>query len=96
MDMFFISGMMWGEIESKFLWQNDTVRGQKVASGSKNAAHSTNSRHFDIRNKRMSRMAELLETMTVTCASSQCECDGLGKAGAVRKTWYRYRNNCDS
>lgn len=96
MDMLFTSGIIWGEIESNFRWKTDAYRGQKVAGGARNSAIQTNSRHIDLRGRRMKRMAELTQTMPATSASYQCEIEGLGSAEAVRKTWSRHKNNWDT
>jgi hypothetical protein len=96
MDMLFICGFIWGEIESKYRWQSDAGRGQKVIGGARNSAQATNDRHVPLRRRRMERMVELVQDMNVTNAAYQCEVEGLGAAENVRKTWTRYKDNWDS
>ena len=96
MQMLFACGFIWGEIESKYRWQSDAGRGQKVIGGARNSAQATNKRHILLRCKRMERMAHLVQDMSALCAAYQCETEGLGGAENVRRTWNRYKDSWDS
>lgn len=72
------------------------ARGQKVAGGAKNSAHRTNQMHEPMREKRLARMAQLVSDMNVDSAAAQCEIEGLGRWGAIKRQWNRHREKRDS
>lgn len=90
--MGFYAGVTWERAKMKWAWEEDALRGEKVAGGAKNSAHRTNLNHAQRRAQRMTRMAELTaQGLNLSCAAAQCEVEGLGKTGAIRQQWYRHR-----
>lgn len=67
------------------------LRGQKVAGGSRNAAHKTNEKHRSTREARFARMATLIESIGVDSAAAQCESEGLGGRDAIKRQWNRHK-----
>lgn len=84
-------GYLHSQAHMKGRWEPDALRGEKVAGGERNAAHSTNVQHEDLRAKRFARMGELVPTLGVDKAAIQCELDGLGGHAAIKRQWNRFR-----
>ena len=91
----FLAGMHAMQADYKII-ETDAVRGTKVAGGSSNAAHGTNQKFIAPREKRISRVRELTEHMTVAAAARQCAKERLGSVGAIKKTWHRHKNKKDT
>lgn len=71
-------------------WEDDALRGTKVAGGSDNAALKTNKRHVPDREKRFSRMRELIPKLGVDKAAAQCSIEGMGRFDTIKKQWNRW------
>ena len=88
----FIAGCMLGRSEMKWKWETHAMRGEKVAGGGRNSAKQTNARHEPLRRLRFERMAQLItELGSVDSAAAQCETEGLGTHGAIKRQWNRFR-----
>lgn len=74
----------------KCSWEDDALRGTKVAGGQNNAAHKTNVRHEIPRDKRFARMRELIPTLGVDKAAAQCSIEGMGRFDTIKKQWNRW------
>lgn len=82
---------------ARYKWiESSAVRGEKVAGGQRNSAHLTNARHEEPREKRFKRMRELMPTVGVKSAAAQCEVEGLGTMGAIKRQWYRHQKKSAS
>ncbi|WP_137700027.1 hypothetical protein [Marimonas lutisalis] len=70
------------------------TRGEKVAGGSKNAAHATNARHEEMRKTRFARLRGLMDgrNLSLSSAAEICEKEGLGSAAAIKKQWNRNKS----
>lgn len=86
----FLAGAMHERSKIKIRWERDALRGEKVAGGSRNAAHATNAAHEPMRDRRFRRMAELVPSLAVENAARQCDAEGLGSWQAIVKQWNRY------
>ena len=84
-------GYLWAEYKFRMRVEADAMRGEKVMSGARSAADAINSRHAEIRQRRLARMAELVPSMGVDRAAAQCELEGIGHWQAVKRQWNRAR-----
>jgi hypothetical protein len=89
-------GLFWQEAAMKFRWEDDAIRGEKVAGGAKNSAHLTNARHDALREQRFLRMATLIPTIGIDKAAVQCETEQLGHRDAIKRQWNRHKEKRDS
>lgn len=87
----FLAGVRWAQADLKWREEKHAIRGTKVAGGERNSAHKTNAKHEPLRNRRFSRMAELVPEMGVDKAAAQCETEGLGHRDAIKKQWNRFK-----
>ena len=93
----FSAASAWATMVMKYSWEDDALRGEKVAGGSKNAAHQTNSRHDEMRQKRFTRIRQLLaKGLNMYSACATCEAEGLGPASGIKRQWYRFKKNGDT
>jgi hypothetical protein len=91
----FLAGMFATQAEYKSV-EVDAVRGEKVAGGAKNSAHSTNGKHKSLRDKRLSRIYELHPPKTLAEAFRICAWENLGSEGAIKQTWVRHGKKRDT
>lgn len=88
-------GYLCCQASMKWKWEDDALRGGKVAGGEKNAAHKTNSRHVALREARFARMTVLVPKIGVDKAAAQCEVEGFGKLAAIKKQWNRFQSKSE-
>ncbi|WP_136683122.1 hypothetical protein [Falsirhodobacter xinxiangensis] len=74
----------------------DAIRGEKVAGGLRNLAHSTNRRHEGPRERRFARLRELVPQIGLDKACATCETEGLGKHEAIKRQWNRHLQKRDT
>lgn len=90
------AGVTWAQARMKWAWEDDALRGEKVAGGMRNRAHATNARHKTLREKRFVIMGRLVPKVGVDKAAAHCEAEGLGPWTAVKKQWNRQRKKRDT
>lgn len=93
----FTAETKWATMIMKFSWEDDALRGEKVAGGARNSAHQTNTRHAALRERRFARIEHLLSTgLNADSAFATCEVEGLGKATAIKRQWHRHAQSRDT
>lgn len=70
----------------------EAQKAEKVAGGRRNSAHETNKRHLPQRLERLNRILEIRKadpSLSLSQVFLQCEAEGLGDRGAIKKQYYR-------
>lgn len=82
--------------ETKEKRESLALTGKPVKLGQKDAADRTNRQHAPMRERRFARMRALIPSLGVEGAAHQCEVEGLGRWGTIRRQWDRHKQNPDT
>lgn len=87
----FRAGELWATARMKWAWEAHALRGRKVIESASAGAKQTAAERRPERERRLTRMAELVPGQSVAQAARICEREGLGTASAIRVQWYRHQ-----